>query len=263
MTQISIYNDADTLVHHLNPAMKIGALILLFVWAGLLTHPAFCLIPLLFVAIVTVISRAMKNVLRIWFFLAAILFFSVVVWGGFTKGDHLWLQFGPVAYSRESVFYGLGLGIRLIAMLVGGVVFLSTTRVEEFSDGLRALSVPYPIAFALTFAFRLVPDFLGTAVTIAQAQQLRGLDLESGGPVTRIRKYSPLLVPVFVTAIRKTDLLAMALEARGFSPTRVRTQYASYPMTTGQYVVLGFLVAVCALTWGLRSVGVGLVPLGH
>ena len=96
------------------------------------------------------------------------------------------------------------------------MIFLSTTRNEEIATGLARLGIPYRFAFAVSTALRLVPTIAATGSTISQAQRSRGLDLESGNVIERIRKYMPLLIPVFVSTIRSTNVFSMALESKGF-----------------------------------------------
>ena len=117
------------------------------------------------------------------------------------------------------------MGLRLATFVGTGLIFLSTTRNEELTNGLIRMGCPYPIAFALSTALRLVPTFAGAGATIIQAQVSRGLDLESGNIFSRVGKFIPQAVPLFIYAIRHTNLLAMALESKGFSPESKRTMY--------------------------------------
>jgi energy-coupling factor transport system permease protein len=103
------------------------------------------------------------------------------------------------------------------------MIFLSTTRNEEITAALLRLGLPYRAAFAFSTALRLVPTFVGAGSTIAEAQRSRGLDLDKGNILERIRKYVPLMVPVLLTALRSTDQFAMALESKGFGARPQRT----------------------------------------
>ena len=100
--------------------------------------------------------------------------------------------------------------------------------------------------FAFSTALRLVPTFAGAGATIVQAQVSRGLDLESGNIFKRAGKFIPLAVPLFIYAIRHTNMLAMALESKGFSPEAKRTLYLEPQMRPVDYGVLVLL----ALVWG-------------
>ena len=78
--------------------------------------------------------------------------------------------------------------------------------------------MPYPAAFALSTALRLVPTFVGAGATIIQAQRSRGLDLDRGDLFRRVGHFIPQAVPLLIYALRYTNFLAMALECRGFDP---------------------------------------------
>jgi len=114
------------------------------------------------------------------------------------------------------------------------------------------VGLPYPIAFAFSTALRLIPTFAGAGATIVQAQISRGLDLESGNIWSRVGKFIPLAVPLFIYAIRHTNLLAMALESKGFSPESKRTLYYQPHMRRTDYVVLALLVVILMILLYLR-----------
>ncbi len=137
---------------------------------------------------------------------------------------------GPLFISKASLEFGFGRGIKLAELLATSVLFLSTTKVEEFAFGLAEMGVPYRVGFAITLAFRLVPLFIDSALTVVQAQSLRGYDFNSGGLITRVRRYVPVTVPVFMGALRKANNMAMALEARGFGYSERPTSYVHYEM---------------------------------
>jgi len=86
---------------------------------------------------------------------------------------------------------------------VFGLVFVTTTRPEDFTFALRRLGLPGGMSVALSLAFRLLPSFLATVQTVKDAQRARGLDLDSGGLMTRLRRYLSLAAPVFGYALRQ------------------------------------------------------------
>jgi energy-coupling factor transport system permease protein len=166
-------------------------------------------------------GRALGNLRRIWVLLVSIAIVSILSWSIFTRG--ITPLFWRVTW--EGLRYGIGAAIKIDSMIISGLIFLSTTRTEEIVLGLIRLRVPYQAAFAFSLAIRMVPTIIGTAVTVTEAQRSRGLDLESGGPLSRLRKHVPLLVPIFLQTLRNTDQLARALESRGFGTRRERTSY--------------------------------------
>jgi energy-coupling factor transport system permease protein len=156
------------------------------------------------------------------------------------------------------------MGFRLATFVATGLIFLSTTRNEELTNGLIRMGIPYPIAFALSTALRLVPTFAGAGATIIQAQVSRGLDLESGSLFSRIGKFIPQAVPLFVYAIRHTNLLAMALESKGFSPESKRSLYYEPQMHKIDYLALALLVAILVTFLYIRlGLGLGVIITGH
>lgn len=247
-----LYLPYNTALHRLHPATKIIGLILFLILTVAFTTPMIQLPILGFVLFLALLSRSLGNLRRILPLIVTIMLFSGITWSLFRRVGVPFWSFGPLALSHESIQYGLAMGIRLDAMLLSGMVFVSCTKVEEFAYGLRSLGLPFPVSFALSLAFRLVPLFFTRIAIIVQAQQSRGLDLSSGHIFQRARKYVPLLVPIFIYAIRDTDLLAMALESKGFGMRGPRTEYFRFRVGWRDYVIVTVLVVVNVVGWSLR-----------
>jgi energy-coupling factor transport system permease protein len=137
------------------------------------------------------------------------------------------------------------------------MIFLSTTRNEEIATGLVKLGLPYRFAFAISTALRLVPTIAATGSTIGQAQRSRGLDLESGNIIQRIRKNTPLLIPVFVSTIRSTNVFSMALESKGFGASPDRTYFLRLAMGRRDVLVLLVFALLLGAAAALRLMGYG------
>lgn len=199
------------------------------------------------------VAGAWSSLRRVRVILAVITLFSIAVWtlaaGGTTP------LLGPI--ELESVLYGLATGLKLAATITASVVWLATTRNEEITMGFIRMGVPYRVAFAFSSALRMVPTFVGAGAAIVQAQRSRGLEVETGGPVARMRKYLPLVVPVFTAALRSAHQLAMALEAKGFGARPDRTYLLELRMRPGDWVVLGLGVAGIAAGVWMAVAGVG------
>jgi energy-coupling factor transport system permease protein len=138
----------------------------------------------------------------------------------------------------KNLNYALAMALRLNALIFTGLIFLSVTRIEEFTYGLNKLGLPFRVSFALTLAFRLVPSFILSAQTTIQAQKSRGLDLETGNLVQRIKKFIPLLIPILATSLRNAELLAIALECKGFGIKKKRTSYLDYKFGRNDFLTL-------------------------
>ncbi|MGE5850877.1 MAG: energy-coupling factor transporter transmembrane component T family protein [Candidatus Methylomirabilota bacterium] len=241
-----LYLDRQSPVHRLDPRTKIFLLLGSFVAAVLFFQPGPLTALLGVLLLYGAVGRALGNLRRIWFLLVSIAIISMLSWSVFTRGTT------PLFWrvTWEGLRYGIGAAIKIDSMIISGLVFLSTTRTEEMVLGLIRLRVPYQAAFAFSLAIRMVPTIIGTAVTVTEAQRSRGLDLESGGPLARLRKHIPLLVPIFLQTLRNTDQLAKALESRGFGARRERTSYLeigfhvgdAIALTLGAFVLVAFFV---------------------
>jgi len=170
-------------------------------------------------------AGATPNVRRFWVMFVAVPVASFVMWTlfyGYGQG-----AVGAAARPRgEAVEYAAGMALKLESFLGASILFLSITRVEEFTEALRVLGMPYRMSFAIALAFRLVPLFLSSALSVVAAQRARGLDFSSGSVFTRLARYMPVVVSVFMGALRRADAMAIALETRGFGRQTERTRFA-------------------------------------
>jgi len=247
-----LYLDRHSILHTLHPVTKIVALALLFALPFYSTDPLIVSAAFAFAGVVLIIARATPNLRKAILLMALLALSSTVLWSVFAPGQTKILRLGFVSVTRESLAYGLAMALRLNAVILAGLAFLSCTRIEELTWALHKIGVPYALSFALSLAFRLVSLFFQTTHGIVQAQKARGLDLDSGSVFSRIRKYVPLLIPVFVYGVRNVDLMAMALESRGFRATSRRTHYLAYTIRWSDYAILLLLAALNAGAIWLR-----------
>jgi energy-coupling factor transport system permease protein len=249
----SLYLDRDTWVHRLDPRTKMFLLIGMFVLPFVFLNPLYEVAVLVLVLFFGYLARALDNLRRIWFILVTIAILTVILWSIFGSGRTPLFLF----VEQEALLYGLSIALRIDITIIAGLIFLSTTRNEEVGIGLVRLGIPYRFAFAVSTALRLVPTVVATGLTIGQAQRSRGLDLESGNIIQRIRKHLPLLVPVFVTTVRSTNVFSMALESKGFGARPGRTFYLHTAMGTRDVLVMVAFVALLAACIALRVAGYG------
>jgi energy-coupling factor transport system permease protein len=235
-----LYIEADTFLHRLNPVTKILLLLLSFLLCMLFEHPLFLLPPLIALFFLLLYSKSLRNLKRALPILLPLFVLSVLLWSLFGKQP----------------LYGVGAGMRISLMIGYGLLFLSCTRVEEFTWALERLHIPYKAAFALSLSFRLVPTLLEAASTVLEAQRARGLSMEGRNIVKRLLSYVPLLVPVFMLSLRRMHLLSFALELRGFG-ARKRTFYRTWRMRGSDLLLLLLLLLVDIICMYMRMKGVG------
>jgi energy-coupling factor transport system permease protein len=233
---------------------KLAGLVAFIVAAFVVDHPLLLLPLAAAVFALLVPAGGLPNVRRLRFMFVLVFVFTLVVWTLFYRG--------VLVPTYAGFLYGLSTAIRLDTFLAAGILFLTTTRVEEIAYALGRLRVPYKVGFTLMLAFRLVPVFFDAALAVLQAQRCRGLELSRGGLVRRLRRFVPVLVPVLIGALRRADRMAMALELRGFNSGRPRTTYLRARVGAADAVAGVVLVTTAGLYVALWASGVGrLAPL--
>jgi energy-coupling factor transport system permease protein len=233
-----IYCDVDSSLHRLSPVTKIMALAALFIISMIFNDPVYLTFVALAILALCFMAKILPALWKIKAMLILLFLFPTCLWSVYLDGSTQIAGLGPVDITREGFLYGLAMGLRLTGMLVAGLILLGTTKVEDFASGLHKLGIPYRISFSLTLAFRLVPLFFSTFQIITQAQQSRGLAIHSGHFLKRIKKTLPILIPVFVSGIRRTDQLAIALESKGFGFQKNRTCLNPVRITSSDKILL-------------------------
>jgi len=248
-----LYLDRKTVFHGLDPRSKVLVLVTFFVIILYFQDPLWIAPISVLVLIHGVGARAMTNLRPLRYILLVLTVSSMILWNLFSNGKTPLFWFVEV----ESFLYSIGRTLILLSLVVEGVVFLSTTRQEEFTLGLIKLGLPYRVGFAISAAFRMVPMVVTSAYAVAQAQKSRGLDLDSGNIFQRIRKYVPLLVPVFLSMIRSSNTFVMALDSRGFGARKKRSYYLEIGFKSADFVCLAILLLLFTLATYSKIAGYG------
>lgn len=252
---LSLYIAQPTILHRLHPTVKVLGLLAFFVAAFVCESP-WPLLPLAAgIATLLTYARAWPNVRRLrWLFLLVFVM-TFIVWSLFFRGGMPLYSLGPVSVSTAGTRYALGMAIKLVCFLAIGTLFLTTTRIEELAFALTRIGIPYKLGFAMTLAFRLVPVFVDSAFSVIQAQRCRGFRFDEGNLLRRARRYVPVLVPVFIGALRRADGMAIALEARGFQSKRQRTTFEQYPFGARDGLGLALVAGVAVIYLAAWKVG--------
>jgi energy-coupling factor transporter transmembrane protein EcfT len=250
--RLSLYRPAASPVHRLDPRVKLGAILLFFVAMLFFSKPFFLLWVILGLVAISLAGRVAMTFLAGTAVLVAVGVLSFLFWPVFLllrgkSGPEIWLL-------------GAGMGLRVTAMLLAGMLLLLVTRVEEILAALMRLRFPFPAVFALGLTFRLVPALLAMATNVVEAQRLRGLRFDEGGLITRARRYIPLLIPILAGALRSAQRMSWALEAKGFGRSGDRTLFMDLKMGAGDWLALALVVALFAAAVALRVMGVGVLP---
>lgn len=187
----------------------------------------------------------------------------------FTMGIHVFTTPGTVVweYSWIHITYeGLSMGFQMGARLVFLILFSSlltyTTSPIRLTDGIEHLLTPFKrigvpaheLAMMMTIALRFIPTLLDETDRIMKAQSARGADFVTGSIVQRAKNMVPLLVPLFISAFRRADELATAMEARCYRGGVNRTRMKELSITSYDYIGVGVVVVITiilAVLWWL------------
>jgi energy-coupling factor transport system permease protein len=146
----------------------------------------------------------------------------------------------------------VALTMRFLVLVESFSVFFLTTSPDHLGLALEQTRMPYEFVFAFTTAVRFVPVLAEEAQTIMDAQKSRGLELEKGNFLKRIRNYIPILIPLIVSAIRRSLELAEAMESRAWGAIKKRTNLYRLEMHKGDIVLIIMTVAILAAATYVR-----------
>jgi energy-coupling factor transport system permease protein len=244
------------LIQRLDPRTKLALLLISFVMVLLPQGPAVVALGSAAVLLHLTLARAWPNLKPVrWLFLPLALF-SLGIWSWMAQGpSHLFWR-----VSRESVAFATANFLKLATMMVAGLILLATTPVAELFAGLVKLRLPYPGAFAFALALRWVPEIFATVTRVQEAQEARGLVWEQGNFLEKIRRHLPLLVPIFLLTLRRSQTMAWALEARGFQMNPRRTFLLEIRMQPRDWLALGVGAGMLALFITLHLWGWDRIP---
>lgn len=254
---IGQYYSVDSLIHRMDPRFKIIAsmlyLVSLFLVNDLFAYP----VVLAFIGLSIWLSKVpigfvLKGLKPIMILIIFAFLINMFLTPG--SGDALF-EFGFITIHLEGIERAFFMASRLILLIMGTSLLTLTTSPIELTDGIEYLLNPFKkvglpaheLAMMMTIALRFIPTLLEETDKIMKAQMARGADFESGQLMSRAKALIPLLVPLFISAFRRADELAMAMEARCYRGGEGRTR-----MKVLKYSLLDLIGAISvALYLGL------------
>ena len=258
------YFPGNSLVHRLDPRTKLIAVVLyivaLFMAKYFVTYAIMFGVLALSIAISHVplksILRGLKPVLFIAIFTAVLNLF-------YTTGTHVLIHFWIFTITLEGVFQAFFMVIRIMMLISGTFLLTYTTSPILLTDGLESLLNPlkkikvpvYELAMMMSIALRFIPTLIEETDKIMSAQRARGADFESGNLIQRAKALIPLLVPLFISAFRRADELAVAMECRCYHGGEGRTRLRQLRYQGIDYAAIVFFLAVTAAVFVLARLG--------
>ena len=226
------YYPANSVLHRLDPRTKLAGT-MVFIISVFLFHtlPGYA-VATVFLAAMILISKVpvkfiFKGLKAIFMILMITVVFNIIL----TPGEVLW-RFGFLKITKEGISLAVRMAIRLIYLVIGSSVMTLTTTPNQLTDGLEKalrplnrIHVPvHEIAMMMSIALRFIPILMEETDKIMKAQMARGADFENGNLIQKAKNMIPLLVPLFISAFRRANDLAMAMEARCYHGGDHRTQ---------------------------------------
>ena len=230
---IGQYYPADSFVHKLDPRFKILAVLAYIIAAFFVKTYIGLFVLLAFLTVAVAASRIpLKVLLRglkaIYVLLGITFVFNALLSGGQTEYFRLWI----FRLTREGLVRAVFMALRLIMLITGASLLTLTTAPIALTDGMERLLSPFAklhfpaheVAMMMTIALRFIPTLTEEADRIMKAQSARGASFDEGGLIKRAKSVIPLLVPLFVSAFRRAEELAMAMEVRCYHGGEGRTR---------------------------------------
>lgn len=251
---IGNYYPGNSLIHRLDPRVKLGFSLVLMIIVFFLNKP----VPLALygAGITSLIFLAKIDLRTVWRTVKPILFitsFAFVLNMFSVPGKTLIEIAGPLKITAEGLQTGVLMAVRLIFLIIGSSILMTLTTtsllladsVESLLAPLKTINVPvHDISMMISIALRFIPTLADEADKIRKAQSSRGANYDTGGFMQRIRGLVTILIPLFVSAIKRADELATAMESRCYRGGEGRTKLNQLHMKARDiiFLVMGLVV---------------------
>ena len=249
------YYRTESVLHRLDPRVKLVATFMFIISLFLVKNFVGYIVAALFLAMGIALSKVppkfiFRGMKTIFFLLLITMVFNLFL----TPGKEL-VSFWKLTITYEGVKMAVMMGVRLIFLITGSSLMTLTTTPNNLTDGLESLLRPlklfkvpvHEISMMMSIALRFIPILMEETDKIMKAQMARGADFESGSLINRAKSLVPLLVPLFISAFRRANDLAMAMEARCYRGGDGRTKMKPLIYKKADYVAYAVIVIYLVL----------------
>lgn len=225
---------AESIIHKADPRTKVILAVLYivssFVCQSVMSFAVLAITSLLVILLSKIpakmVLRSIRPILVVMLFMSLLNVFL-------TKGGVLIVEFWRISIYSKGIYAAVSAVVRVIALIIGTSIFLTyTTTPIELTDGIEQLFGPlkkikipvHEFAMMMTIALRFIPTLIEETDKIISAQKARGADFSNGSLIKRAKALIPILVPLFISAFRRADELAIAMECRCYRGGEGRTK---------------------------------------
>jgi len=251
---IGQYYPADSVIHKLDPRVKLLATLVFIVSLFITTNYIAYVVAAIFLVTMVKLSKVplkfiLKGLKAIFMILALTVIFNLFL----TQGEPL-VSFWKITITKEGLRTAILMAVRLVFLIIGSSLMTLTTTPNQLTDGmekglspLKKIKIPvHEIAMMMSIALRFIPILLEETDKIMKAQAARGADFDEGGIIKKAKSLIPILVPLFVSAFRRANDLAMAMEARCYYGGDGRTKMKPLKYKGKDYVAYIILAVYLA-----------------
>lgn len=258
------YFPGDTLIHRLDPRTKLIMTILYIVLLFVAQNFVSYAVVLLFLALCIAISKIkLKAILSGLKPLLILIILTGILNLFYTKGEHLLVQVWRLHIYAEGVKTAVIMALRIMLLITGTLLLTYTTSPLQLTDGLESLLNPlkklhvpvHELSMMMSIALRFIPTLIEETDKIMSAQKARGADFETGNLIQKAKAMLPLLVPLFISAFRRADELATAMESRCYHGGEGRTKLKVLKMERRDWIALAVGAVLLAVIVLLRRLG--------
>ena len=251
------YVEGNSVIHRLDPRVKILISLVYIVMIFLAkSATAFALLAVSAAVFVVMTGIPVRLIFRAMRPLLFIILFTAVINLFFMTGEHLVFEFHFIHIYREGIVNACLIVLRILLLIVATSVFLTytttplalTDALEQLLNPLKKLRIPvHEFSMMMTIALRFIPTLIEETQKIINAQTARGADFSSGGLIKRGKALIPILIPLFISAFRRADELATAMECRCYTGGEGRTRMNTLKSAPKDWI---FLCAILMLGAG-------------
>ncbi len=244
------YYQADSVIHRLDPRIKLVTTLLFIISLFIVNNFIGYLIAGIFLIVLIKLSNVpfrfmVRGMRAIVFLLLLAVGFNLFL----TPGEVIF-QIWKLSITKEGIRIAVLMAVRLTFLIIGSSLMTLTTTPNNLTDGMEKLLAPlkklrvpvHEVAMMMSIALRFIPILLEETDKIMKAQIARGADFESGNLIKKAKSLVPLLVPLFISAFRRANDLAMAMEARCYRGGEQRTKMK--PLIYRKRDVIGYIVVL-------------------
>ncbi|MEG2639207.1 MAG: energy-coupling factor transporter transmembrane component T [Clostridiales bacterium] len=244
------YYPGNSFLHKMDPRAKITALFLYFIFLFIIKDvPGYVLATVLGIGMMVFSAVPLRVYWRgsrfIIFFAVIAALFNMF----FTPGEVIW-AWGMIKLTVEGIYSAVFMAVRLVLLIVSAFVLTYTTTPMAVTDALEKMGAPlarikvpiHDIAMVMSIALRFIPTIMDEVETIKKAQQSRGAEFNLHRPGLWLQNMISMVVPLFVSAFRRSEDLALAMEARGYVGGEGRTMFRELKLRYTDIIVMTIFV---------------------